>query len=57
MNRSLDEVRERLAAMRDEIIARLAAADHLDGGMIALLGGVGAALGAVDGALAARKSP
>ena len=41
-------VRERLIAMRDRLIASMAADPHLDGGSITLLGSVGAALAAID---------
>jgi hypothetical protein len=40
------ELRERLVAMREDLVGRLAA--RIDGGEMALLGSVGAAIAAVD---------
>ena len=40
------ELRERLVAMREDLVGRLVA--RLDGGQLALLGSVGAAIAAVD---------
>jgi hypothetical protein len=42
------DLRERLLAMRASLVDGMAAAPHLDGGHLALLGHVGAALAAVD---------
>jgi hypothetical protein len=47
---ALSELRERLAALRDDVLRQLAQADHVDAGFLALLGNVGAALAAVDAA-------
>ena len=42
----LTELRERLVAMREDLVGRLVA--RIDGGEMALLGSVGAAIAAVD---------
>jgi hypothetical protein len=41
-------LRARLLALRDDALRQLAEADHLDGGLLALVGNVGAALAAID---------
>ena len=43
-------LRDRLLALRDDVLRQLAKADHLDSGLLALLGNVGAALAALDAA-------
>ena len=45
-NEDLAELRERLVAMRCDLAERLA--QRIDGGVMALLGSVGAAIAAVD---------
>jgi hypothetical protein len=42
------DLRERLVEMRESLIETLAAAPHLDAGLLNLLGSVGAALRAID---------
>jgi hypothetical protein len=49
---ALAELRERLFAMREDLVGRLVA--RIDGGEMALLGSVGAAIAAVD---AMRQEP
>lgn len=41
-------LRQRLAALRADLVERLAAEPHLDAGMLHLLGDVGGALAAID---------
>jgi hypothetical protein len=41
-------LRDRLVALRDDTLRQLAAADHLDAGLVALLGNVGSALAVLD---------
>jgi len=43
-------VRGRLVGLRDDALRQLAAADHLDGGMLALVGNVSSAIAAIDAA-------
>ena len=46
---ALAALRGRLLDMRADLVEQLAAADHLDAGLVALLGDVGAALADLDG--------
>jgi hypothetical protein len=48
MSEARAALRERLIEMREALVEGLAAKPHIDGGMLALLGSVGAALAAID---------
>jgi hypothetical protein len=44
----LDRLRDRLLVLRDDLRRRLAEADHLDGGLLAMLADVETVLAALD---------
>jgi hypothetical protein len=46
---ALAALRARLTALRDDVLRQLANGEALDGGLLHLLAGVGAALDALDG--------